>query len=443
MLSKHILEYAEKLRKQRSSRLKSAKDTNDACWLTWEDVSQALPPPVPFMNPVFSILLSVKDNDMHENGKYSFKNQIGMKHDHFSTHSASSEQIDEEEEEEESVTSLHEGKSFGFSPTFSDVEEVVVGALSAIVTASSTIPRAENALEETKDNKNREDDLDFPNEGIKSRKPHAGKRLTGVSMEDQVVQDALARVLAVLDYNRAGPEELLSRFDKYLFLFSEEEEQRLDAILNAPSQPLTVYSSETKRYLDLKKEIAAECRNIEYFPLYSVNTTSFKAELCKQSQLLATKILNKVAQDNQLHCSEICDKFESMAEALSAVPENSEQLVNLAQTAAKAEKDIAVLHKEFYGRHGVRDKVMMLFEFDHELNADQVRLFHKAFVWPSQIKSFQEKYRQTFESVKGKLEDELEWRKDYFSKGLRTFELQLEGVKEFGGFLKVHDYVEF
>ncbi|KAF7258254.1 hypothetical protein EG68_04624 [Paragonimus skrjabini miyazakii] len=115
--------------------------------------------------------------------------------------------------------------------------------------------------------------------------------------------------------------------EPYLFLLDGSEARKVEAFLNS-EQEFRDYCEYTARLHALGQEVMT-LPNTEYFNLIRLDCEDVKVGLSKECRRLANTLLERVVSDFKQTNNEICTGFEEMRERCRAVPQNSEELIDM------------------------------------------------------------------------------------------------------------------
>ncbi|XP_029805794.1 dynein heavy chain 3, axonemal [Suricata suricatta] len=292
-----------------------------------------------------------------------------------------------------------------FNPSFDECWELIHSSFLEIIKNSREIPKVESIL--------------FPE--LK------GDNLTlrTINPEEKLVSDFVNQTFEVFQKNQVGPRKYLNVYKKYDDLLDNMAEQNITAFLKENHEIedfVTRISSIKKR----RNEIASMHITVP-LAMFCLDTMILNYDLCERAQNLKDRLIQFQVDINRDTNTSICNQYSIIADKVSEIPANTEELVFLIEFLKKS-SDVTV----FKLRRQLRDACERLeFLMDHaDLPQEDIKLNSALFLWPDQIEDIFENSRNLLLSKRDQAEMDL-------IKRCSEFELKLEGYsKELEAFRK-------
>ncbi|XP_006892767.1 PREDICTED: dynein heavy chain 3, axonemal [Elephantulus edwardii] len=217
-----------------------------------------------------------------------------------------------------------------FNPSFDDCWKIIQDSFLEIIRSSEKIPKVESLL--------------FPE--LK------GYHLTlgTVRADEKLVADFVDQTLKVYQKNQVGPNKYLNVYKKYDDLLDNTAERNITAFLKENHD----IEDFVKRINDIKKlrnEIASMHITVP-LAMFCLDATALNYDLCERAQNLKDRLIQFQVDVNRDTNGSICNQYSTIANKVSEVPANTEQLVSLIEFLKKS-SDVTV----FKLRRQLRDAI--------------------------------------------------------------------------------------
>ncbi|XP_064448835.1 dynein axonemal heavy chain 3 [Mirounga angustirostris] len=292
-----------------------------------------------------------------------------------------------------------------FNPSFDDCWELIHNSFLEIIKSSREIPKVESVL--------------FPE--LKGYNLILGT----INTEEKLVSDFVDQTFEVYQKNQVGPHKYLNVYKKYDDLLDNMAEQNITTFLKENHEIedfVTRISSIKKR----RNEIASMHITVP-LAMFCLDTMTLNYDLCERAQNLKDRLIQFQVDVNRDTNTSICNQYNTIADKVSEIPANTEELVFLIEFLKKS-SDVTV----FKLRRQLRDAIERLeFLMDYaDLPHEDIKLNSTVLLWPDQIEDIFENSRNFLLNKRDQAEMDL-------IKRCSEFETQLEGYnKELEGFRK-------
>ncbi|XP_032957944.1 dynein axonemal heavy chain 3 isoform X1 [Rhinolophus ferrumequinum] len=292
-----------------------------------------------------------------------------------------------------------------FSPSFDGCWELIHNSFLEIIKNSEGIPKVESVL--------------F------SELKGCNLILRTVNPEEKLVSDFVDQAFVVFQKNQVGPHKYLNVYKKYNDLLDSMAEQNITAFLKENHEIedfVTRINSIKKR----RNEIASMHISVP-LAMFCLDAMCLNYDLCERAQNLSDRLIHFQVDINRNTNTSICSQYSDIADKVSEIPANTEELVTLIKFLKKS-SDVTV----FKLRRQLKDAIERLeFLMDYaDLPQKDIKLNSALLLWPDQIEDVFENSRNLLFSKRDQAEMDL-------VKRCSVFELKLEGYsKELEGFRK-------
>nr|XP_019607160.1 PREDICTED: dynein heavy chain 3, axonemal [Rhinolophus sinicus] len=292
-----------------------------------------------------------------------------------------------------------------FNPSFDGCWELIHNSFLEIIKNSEGIPKVESVL--------------F------SELKGCNLILRTVNPEEKLVSDFVDQAFVVFQKNQVGPHKYLNVYKKYDDLLDNMAEQNITAFLKENHEIedfVTRINSIKKR----RNEIASMHISVP-LAMFCLDAMFLNYDLCERAENLSDRLIHFQVDINRNTNSSICSQYSNIADKVSEIPANTEELVTLIKFLKKS-SDVTV----FKLRRQLRDAIERLeFLMDYaDLPQEDIKLNSALLLWPDQIEDVFENSRNLLFSKRDQAEMDL-------MKRCSEFELKLEGYnKDLEGFRK-------
>ncbi|XP_014652699.1 PREDICTED: dynein heavy chain 3, axonemal [Ceratotherium simum simum] len=292
-----------------------------------------------------------------------------------------------------------------FNPSFDDCWELIHNSFLEIIKSSEGIPKVESIL--------------FPE--LKGYNLILGT----VNAEEKLVSDFLDQTFEVFQKNQVGPRKYLNVYKKYDDLLDNMAEQGITAFLKENHEIedfVTRINSIKKR----RNEIASMHITVP-LAMFCLDAMTLNYDLCERAQNLKDRLIQFQVDVNRDTNTSICNQYSTIADKVSEIPANTEELVFLIEFLKKS-SDVTV----FKLRRQLRDAAERLeFLMDYaDLPLEDIKLNSSLFLWPDQIEDIFENSRNLLLSKRDQAEMDLIKRCSEFESKLEGYNKELEGFRK-------------
>ncbi|XP_027467991.1 dynein heavy chain 3, axonemal [Zalophus californianus] len=292
-----------------------------------------------------------------------------------------------------------------FNPSFDDCWELIHNSFLEIIKNSREIPKVESVL--------------FPE--LKGYNLILGT----VNTEEKLVSDFVDQTFEVYQKNQVGPHKYLNVYKKYDDLLDNMAEQNITAFLKETHEIedfVTRISSIKKR----RNEIASMHITVP-LAMFCLDTMTLNYDLCERAQNLKDRLIQFQVDVNRDTNTSICNQYNTIADKVSEIPANTEELVFLIEFLKKS-SDVTVFKLRRQFRNAI-ERLEFLMDYA-DLPEEDIKLNSTLLLWPDQIEDIFENSRNFLLNKRDQAEMDL-------IKRCSEFETQLEGYnKELEGFRK-------
>ncbi|XP_057342987.1 dynein axonemal heavy chain 3 isoform X2 [Manis pentadactyla] len=292
-----------------------------------------------------------------------------------------------------------------FNPSFDDCWELIHNSFLEIIKNSKGIPKVESIL--------------FPE--LKGYNLILGT----VNSEEKLVSDLLDQTFEVFQKNQIGPHKYLNVYRKYDDLLDNTAEQNITAFLkeNHEIEDFVTRINSIKKW---RSEIASMHISVP-LAMFCLDAVTLNYDLCERAQNLKDRLIQFQVDINQDMNTSICSQYSTIADKVSEIPANTEELVFLIEFLKKS-SNVTV----FKLRRQLRDAVERLeFLMDYaDLPQEDIKLNSTLFLWPDQIEDIFENSQNLLLSKRDQVEMDLIKRCSKFESKLEGYNKELEGFRK-------------
>ncbi|XP_019505362.1 PREDICTED: dynein heavy chain 3, axonemal [Hipposideros armiger] len=285
-----------------------------------------------------------------------------------------------------------------FNPSFDDCWDLIHNSFLEIIKNSEGIPKVESVL--------------F------SELKGCNLILRTVSPEEKLVSDFVEQAFAVFQKNHVGPHKYLKVYKKYDDLLDNTAEQNVTAFLKE-NHEIEDFVTRINSIKARRHEIASMHISVP-LAMFCLDAMLLNYDLCERAQNLNDRLIDFQVDINRDANTSICNQYSSIADKISEIPTNTEELVSLIKFLKKS-SDVTV----FKLRRQLRDAIERLeFLMDYAvLPQEDIKLNSTLLLWPDQIEDIFENSRNLLYSKRDQAEMDL-------MKRCSEFELKVEGYSK-------------
>ncbi|XP_020612940.1 dynein heavy chain 7, axonemal-like [Orbicella faveolata] len=171
-----------------------------------------------------------------------------------------------------------EGDIVKFEPDFKDFEVVLLNVYDVMIKAVMVVPRVETKLY--------------------SEWSGTKKTLKPV-VSEEIINDAKAKVEAVIAREMAGPREHLKFYDKFKDLITRKAEADVDQFM-LEGHKFPRFAKEVEKYAKLVDSIQYNSQKVTRVGMFELHCDELIRALAKRADGLRTKLLQRMSKDHQL-----------------------------------------------------------------------------------------------------------------------------------------------
>ncbi|XP_059889045.1 dynein axonemal heavy chain 3 [Delphinus delphis] len=292
-----------------------------------------------------------------------------------------------------------------FNPSFDDCWELIHNSFLEIIKNSRGIPKVESIL--------------FPE--LKGYNLILGT----VNADEKLVSDFVDQTFEVFQKNQVGPYKYLNVYKKYHDLLDNTAEQNITAFLKE-NHEIEDFVMKINSIKKRRNEIASMHITVP-LAMFCLDTMTLNYDLCERAQNLKDHLIQFQVDVNRDTNTSICNQYSIVADKVSEIPVNTEELVFLIEFLKKS-SDVTV----FKLRRQLKDAAERLeFLMDYaDLPQEDIKLNSTLFLWPDQIEDIFENSRNLLLSKRDQAETDLIKRCSEFEAKLEGYNKELEGFRK-------------
>ncbi|XP_021567967.1 dynein heavy chain 3, axonemal [Carlito syrichta] len=278
-----------------------------------------------------------------------------------------------------------------FNPSFDDCWKLIHDSFLEIIKNSNGIPKVESIL--------------FPE--LKGYNLILGT----VDAEEELVSDFMSQTFKVFQKNQVGPHKYLNVYKKYDDLLDNTAEQSITEFLQE-NHEIEDFVTKINAIKKRRNEIASMHITVP-LAMFCLDAMTLNYDLCERAQNLKDRLIQFQVDVNRDTNTSICNQYSTIADKVSEVPANTEELVFLIEFL-KNSSDVTV----FKLRRQLKDASERL-----EFLMDYADL-------PHQIEDIFENSRNLLLNKRDQAEMDLIRRCSEFESKLEGYSKELEGFRK-------------
>ncbi|XP_053412126.1 dynein axonemal heavy chain 3 [Nycticebus coucang] len=292
-----------------------------------------------------------------------------------------------------------------FHPSFDDCWELIHNSFLEIIKNSNGIPKVESIL--------------FPE--LKGYNLILGT----VNPEEKLVSDFVNQTFEVFLKNQVGPHKYLNVYKKYDDLLDNTAEQNITAFLKE-NHEIDDFVMKINAIKKRRNEIASMHITVP-LAMFCLDAMTLNYDLCERAQNLKDRLIQFQVDVNRDTNSSICNQYSTIADKVSEVPSNTEELVFLIEYLKKS-SDVTVFKLRRQLRNA-SERLEFLMDYADLPNED-IKLNSTLFLWPDQIEDIFENSRNLLLSKRDQAEMDLIKRCAEFESKLEGYNKELEAFRK-------------
>ncbi|XP_058956956.2 dynein axonemal heavy chain 7 [Pocillopora verrucosa] len=310
-----------------------------------------------------------------------------------------------------------EGDTVKFEPDFKDFEVVLLNVYDVMIKAVMVVPRVETKLY--------------------SEWSGTKKTLKPV-VSDEIVNEAKAKVQAVVAREMSGPKEHLKFYDKFKDLISRKAEADVDQFM-LEGHKFPRFAKEVEKYAKLVDNIQYNSQKVTRVGMFELHCDELIRALAKRADGLRTKLLQRMSKDHQVLNKRLSEEYEKIAEKALTSPANTEHLMELKNYIEQVENEtIFDLEKRLVD---TKNRLAFLVDYASFSPAD-MRLNNSVFQWHFRMPEVFEEHKKIINANRVQYENSLKMRRERFVEELESYSKQLEEFQTFGDMQEIQRYLK-
>ncbi|CAM4521786.1 dynein axonemal heavy chain 3 [Lepidochelys kempii] len=249
--------------------------------------------------------------------------------------------------------------------------------------------------------------------------------LRTVKVDESLVSEYVNKTARIFDSNMVGPQKYLNVYKKYSDLLNNNAEQDITDFLKE-SHSLDDFTKKIDNLTKLKKEIASMHVTVP-LAMFCLDALNLNEELCNRAQNLKNKLIQFEVDENRELNKSICNQYNIIADKVSEVPLNTEELVELTAYLKKASEVTVFKLRREISEAAYRLEFLMDYA---DLPSEDIKLNSTVFHWPEQIEIIFENSRAQLFSRRDHAEVSLVKRCAQFEALLESYFKEVESYKK-------------
>ncbi|XP_074137053.1 dynein axonemal heavy chain 3 isoform X1 [Sminthopsis crassicaudata] len=292
-----------------------------------------------------------------------------------------------------------------FDPPFDDCWEIIYNCFMEIIKNSENIPKVEVKL--------------FPE--------LQGDNLTlaTVCPDEILVSDFVKQTEEVFEKNQVGPKKYLDVYQKYNNLLDGTAKEEVTSFLSKPHD-----LDDFVEFIDSMKKLKGEIASMHItvpLALFCLDALALNENLCNRTQALKDQLIQFQVDENREQNTNLCNQYNMIADKVSEIPANTEELVFLTAFLKKS-SEVTV----FKIRRQISDAAWRLeFLMNYaDLPIEDIKLNSTLFLWPDQIEDIFENSRNLLYTKREQAEMNLIRRCIEFEGKLENYSKEVESFRK-------------
>ncbi|NXH21208.1 DYH3 protein, partial [Bucco capensis] len=249
--------------------------------------------------------------------------------------------------------------------------------------------------------------------------------LSAVKPDESLFIEYVNKLDKIFESNILGPQKYLNVYMKYSNLLNNSAQQDVtDFLKEGPS--LEALTEKIDSLTKLKREIASMHVTVP-LAMFCLDAVQLNEELCNRTQNLKDRLIEFAVMENRELNKRICNEYSFIAEKLSEMPQNTEELVELDAYLKKCnEVTVYKLRREV---NEAAHRLQFLMDYA-DLSCNDVNLNSAVFHWPSKIEIIFENHREQLFKMRTHAEKVLLQRCSEFEETLEGYNSEVESYKK-------------
>ncbi|XP_010216373.1 PREDICTED: dynein heavy chain 3, axonemal [Tinamus guttatus] len=248
--------------------------------------------------------------------------------------------------------------------------------------------------------------------------------LSTVKPDESLFSELVNKLEKIFESNILGPQKYLNVYRKYSDLLNNNAEQDITNFLKE-GHSLEDFSEKIDNLTKLKREIASLHVTVP-LAMFCLDAVQLNEELCNRIQNLKDRLIEFEVIENRTLNNSICNEYNIIAERVSEVPSNSEDLVELTAYLKKSSEVTVYKLRRQISEATYRLEFLMDYA---DLPLDDIKLNSTVLHWPDQIEEIFENSRAQLYNRRNRAEMALLTRCSQFEETLEIYKKEVESFK--------------
>ncbi|NWJ00116.1 DYH3 protein, partial [Crypturellus undulatus] len=248
--------------------------------------------------------------------------------------------------------------------------------------------------------------------------------LSTVKPDESLFSELVNKLEKIFENNILGPQKYLNVYKKYRDLLNNDAEQDITNFLKE-GHSLEDFSEKIDNLTKLKREIASLHVTVP-LAMFCLDAVQLNEELCSRIQNLKDRLIEFQVIENRTLNNSICNEYNIIAERVSEVPSNSEDLVELTAYLKKSSEVTVYKLRRQISEATYRLEFLMDYA---DLPLDDIKLNSTVLHWPDQIEEIFENSRAQLFNRRNRAEMALLKRCTQFEETLEIYKREVESYK--------------
>ncbi|XP_062444589.1 dynein axonemal heavy chain 3 [Rhea pennata] len=249
--------------------------------------------------------------------------------------------------------------------------------------------------------------------------------LSAVKPDESLFLEFMNKLEKIFESNILGPQKYLNVYRKYSDLLNNNAEQDITDFLKE-GHSLEAFSKKIDSLTKLKREIASMHVTVP-LAVFCLDAVQLNEELCNRTQNLKDRLIEFEVMENRTLNNSICNEYNIIAERVSEVPSNTEELVELTAYLKKSSEVTVFKLRQQISEATYRLEFLMDYA---DLPSDDIKLNSTVFHWPDQIEVIFEDSRTQLYNRRNRAEMALLKRCSQFEETLESYKREVESYRK-------------
>ncbi|NXN32332.1 DYH3 protein, partial [Nycticryphes semicollaris] len=249
--------------------------------------------------------------------------------------------------------------------------------------------------------------------------------LSTVKPDESLFLEYVNKLEKIFKSNILGPQKYLNVYRKYSSLLNSNAQQDVTDFLKE-GHSLEALAEKIDSLTKLKREIASMHVTVP-LAMFCLDAVQLNEELCNRTQNLKDRLIEFEVMENRELNERICHEYNSIANRLSVVPLNTEEIVESAAYLKKSSEVTVCKLRQEVAEAARRLEFLMDYA---DLSYDDINLNSTVFHWPEQIEIIFDNARDQLYNRRNQAEMMLLERCSQFEETLEGYNREVESYKK-------------